>query len=155
MNAVGEWSTSRMDLRLYQCKDESCQNRVVDDVCGSVVAFVVILEFFFVCALNVRQISSRTGIWRWKLIAADNRPNIDCLEQVFAVLRPGGVVVAVEARKDRLFVLEELIDGVGFVRHRFLIVRYRWFVQQKGPRAHNLLKKGFLSGVRQAYLRMN
>ena len=61
--------------------------RAENHICGSVVAFVVIFEFFFVCALNVRQISGRNGIRRWKLFAADDRPNIDCLEQVFAVLR--------------------------------------------------------------------
>ena len=84
---------------------------VVDDVCGSVVSLIVVLKLFFIYTLNVCQVSSRTGIRRWELITADYGPDINHLEQVFAVPRPGSIVAAVKTGEGRLFVFEEVFGG--------------------------------------------
>ena len=87
------------------------RGRVVDDVCGSVVSLIVVLKLFFIYTLNVCQVSSRTGIRRWELITADYGPDINRLEQVFAVPRPGSIVAAVKTGEGRLFVFEEVFGG--------------------------------------------
>ena len=60
---------------------------------------------------TVCQVSSRTGIRRWELITADYGPDINRLEQVFAVPRPGSIVAAVKTGEGRLFVFEEVFGG--------------------------------------------